>query len=162
VSGRVAWALIGVMFGAPALAIVASDEAVRCQIDNVRDGYFRTPDFASDVVISGNERAKRLDFTKLRQFGHICVGYLYAPGFPQGSRWMMENVKQSGPRACWRDGENFLTVGGVGESGITTWTQVTLSGPRQWYQMAGESCVETADAVIRCEDDTCRWEQQQQ
>lgn len=149
------------LFLVPALFVFLVSDTTQCHIDNLRDGYFWTPSFASDVVISGNEGAKRLDFSKLQQFRHICVGYLYAPGFPQGTRWMMDNVKRSGPRACWREGENFLTVGGVSESGVATWTKITLSGPAQWYQMEGESCAETRHAVIHCQNDRCRWDQQQ-
>ena len=131
------------------------NEEVDCHIDNIKRGYFWSADFSSDVVVTGDDRARRIDFTRLRQFTNICVVQMYAPGEPYGFRTTTGDFKYGGPRSCWRDGDGKLTVAGIDNLGDPTWTQLTFKASRHWYISNGESCVEPDAALLDCVADRC-------
>jgi len=134
---------------------VSMSEWASCHVDNVLKGHLWTPDFAPDITVSGDERSRRMDFTKLQQFKMICVTSMYTYGSPYSlsSKRAMDNLRR-GPKACWQESEAMLTIAGLAGDGTPNWTQLWLDGPRQYYRVAGD-CVDREDAVLRCENDAC-------
>jgi hypothetical protein len=155
VSRRAAWWSIFALFAIPAAFAFYADEQAACHRENLFNGHFWTRDFSSDIVISGDEQSRRIDFTRLRQFKTICIVSLYGPGRPYESKWMMENMRRDGPKACWPEIDGRLTIAGVFENGVPNWTYLTLSGPNNEY--LDESCVATEDAILRCSNNVCKF-----
>ena len=134
---------------------LAFSEEVDCRIGDMKRGYFWSRDFSSDVVVTGDDRARRIDFTRLRQFANVCVVQMYAPGQPYGFRTTTGEFKYGGARACWRDGPGKLTIAGLDEAGDPTWTQLSFSGSSHWYISDSASCVEPDAAILDCVNDRC-------
>jgi hypothetical protein len=155
VSTRAAlWSLFA-LFAVPAGFVLAFNDQTYCHRENLSQGHFWTPDFSSQIVISGDDQSRRIDFTRLQQFKTICVVELYTYGSPYSSKWMQENMRHDGPKACWTHAPNQLTIAGVFENGVPNWTYITLSGPERWYQVMSEACMDTKDAILHCWNDIC-------
>ena len=154
-SRRVALFLVAATACLPAAFLFAADEKFACRIDNLANGGFSTPDFAPQILVTGNEQLRQVDFTRLHQFKTICVLRPAYYGGYYGTNWTNQNLRHDGPKACWLDGPNRLTVAGVLESGLPNWTYLTLEGSTRWYRVIGEGCMETDNAVLLCSDGSC-------
>jgi hypothetical protein len=67
------------------LLIVAGDDWVGCQIENIKNGHFLARDFKKDIVVTSDALSKRMDFSRLVQFEKICNIQMYVAGQPYQS-----------------------------------------------------------------------------
>ena len=149
-------ALIWLPIWLPLLALpFVFSERLDCEMSNWRKGYFWSDDFSSQVTVSGTEKMRRVDFTRVRGFKEICVVAMYTYGEPYGFPTIGGDFNYGGRRACWRDEPGKLTVAGLGDRGNPVWTQLSFKGSQDGYHMAGASCAEPAAAVLTCVNDVC-------
>jgi hypothetical protein len=134
---------------------VRLDEQASCHISNISGGDFWTSDFSSEIFVSTDK--KTIDFTRLTQFENICVVALYTYGSPYYSKWMSENVKREGPKACWTDLDDQLTIAGIFKDGTPNWTRIHFEGAHRSYEFPAESCAAVKDATMRCTGNICRF-----
>jgi hypothetical protein len=136
------------------LVIIAADDWVDCQIENIKNGHFLARDFKKDLVVTSNELSKRMDFTRLERFEKICNVQMYVAGQPyQSSSSDSVTHRPGAARACWGYAPGKLTIQGIDKNVNVAWTQVTVGNEE--IRFTGPECVDRGRAVLVCRENNC-------
>jgi hypothetical protein len=135
------------------LLIIAADDWVGCQIENVKNGHFLTRDFKKDIVVTAEALSKRIDFTRLEQFEKICNIQMYITGQPYESSASYVIHRPGAVRACWGYSPGKLTILGIDKNENLAWMQIIVGGHDMRF--VGPECVDRGGAVLVCRENNC-------
>jgi len=127
------------------VAILAADDWVSCQIENIKNGHLLIRDFKKDIVVTGDAFSRRMDFTRLEQFEKICNIQMYVAGQPYQSSSSAVTHRPGAARACWGYAPGKLTILAIDKNQTVAWTQVTVRGEE--IRFVGPECVDRERAV---------------
>jgi hypothetical protein len=136
------------------LLMIAADDWVACQIENIENGHFLARNFKKDIVVTSDALSKRMDFIRLEQFETICDIQMYVAGQPYQSNSSSAVTHRPGAaRACWGYAPGKLTVLAIDKNLNVAWAQVPVG--REEMGFVGPECVDRGRAVLVCGENNC-------